>query len=47
MQAEDLVVDQGGQRKVIEEIGKELPDIRIAILAQALIIETIDLGDLA
>lgn len=47
MQAEDLVVDQGGQGKVVEEIGKELPDVRIAILAQALVVETIDLGDLA
>lgn len=47
MQAEDLVVDEGGEGKVVEEVGKVLPDIGVAILAEALVVEAVDLGDLA
>lgn len=47
MQAEDLVLDQGGKWEEIEEVGEVLPDVRVAIFAQALVIEAIDLGDLS
>jgi hypothetical protein len=47
MQTEDLVVDQGSKREVVEEVREVLPDVRVAVLAQAFIIEAVDLGDLA
>src|SRR5947209_3571539 len=47
VQAKDLVVNQGGEGEVVEEIGKVFPHICIAVLAQALVIEAVDLGDLA
>lgn len=46
METEDLVVDQGRQGKVIEEVCEVLPDVRVAILSQAFIVKAIDLGDL-
>ena len=46
VKAENLVVDEGGKRKVVEKVGEVLPNILIAILSQALIVEAIDLGDL-
>ena len=47
VQAKDLVVNQSGEREVVEEIGKVLPYVRVAVLAQALVIEAVNLGDLA
>ena len=47
VQAEDLVLDDGGQRQVIEEVGEVLPHVRVAVLAQTLVVEAVDLGDLA
>jgi len=47
VQAEDLVLDEGGEGEVVEQIGKVLPHVGIAILAQALVVEAIYLGDLA
>ena len=47
VKAEDLVVDEGSEWEVIEEISEEFPDVGIAILAQALIVEAIDLCDLS
>lgn len=47
MKTEDLVVDQGGQRKVVEEVGEVLPDVCVAVFSKALVVEAIDLGDLA
>lgn len=47
VQAEDLVVNQGGERKIVEKIGKVLPDVGITILAQALVVEAVYLCDLA
>lgn len=47
VKAEDLVVDEGGEGQVVEEVGEVLPDVGIAVLAQALVVETIDLSDLA
>lgn len=47
MEAEDLVVDEGGKRKVVKEICEVFPNVGVAILSEALIVEAIDLGDLA
>ena len=47
VQAEDLVVNQGGERKIVEKVGKVLPDVGITVLAQALVIEAVYLCNLA
>lgn len=47
MEAEDLIIDEGSKREVVEEIGEVLPDVGIAIFAKTFVIETIYLGDLA
>jgi hypothetical protein len=47
VEAEDLVVDKGGEGEVVEEIREVLPYVRVAIFAETLIIEPIDLCDLA
>ena len=47
VQAKDLVVNQSGEGKVVEEISEEFPDIGVAVLAQTLVVEAVNLGDLA
>lgn len=47
MQAKDLVVNQGGEGEVVEEIGEVFPDVGVAVFAQTLIVEAVNLGDLA
>ena len=47
VKAEDLILDQGGQGQVVEQIGEVLPDVGVAIFPEALIVEAVDLGDLA
>jgi hypothetical protein len=47
VQAKYLIVNQGGERKIVEEIGKVLPHVRIAIFAQAFVVKAIHLCDLA
>lgn len=47
VEAEYLVVDEGGKREVVEEVGEVLPNVGIAVLSEALIVEAIDLRDLA
>jgi hypothetical protein len=47
VEAEDLVLDDSSQGKQVEEVGVVLPNISIAIFAQALIIEAIYLSNLA
>lgn len=47
VETEDLVVNEGSQRQVIEQVGKVFPDVGVAVLAQALVVESVDLGDLA
>lgn len=41
-----LILDEGSKRKVIKQVCKEPPDVRIAVLAQALVVEAIHLRDL-
>ncbi len=47
VEAKDLVVNQGCERQVVKEIGKVFPHVRVAVFAQALVVEAVDLGDLA
>jgi len=47
VEAEDLVINQGCEGKVVEEVGEVFPDIRVAVLSEALVVEAIDLGNLA
>ena len=46
VQTEDLVVNQGGQGQVVKEVGKELPDVGVAVFPQALVVKAVDLSDL-
>lgn len=46
MQAENLVFDKCGQWQVVEEVGKVFPNRCVTVFAQALVVETVDLGNL-
>ena len=46
VKAEDRVVDRRRQRQEVKEVGEVLPDVGVAVLAQALVVEAVDLGDL-
>ena len=46
MEAENLAIDQGRKGKIVEQIGEILPDIGIAVLSQAFVVESVDLCDL-
>ena len=47
VKAEDLVVDESGKGEEVEEVGEVFPDVCVAVLSQALVVEAVDLGDLA
>lgn len=47
VETENLIVDQGGEGKVVEQVGKVLPHVSVAVLAQAFVVKAVDLGDLA
>lgn len=47
VQTEDLVVDEGGQGEVVEEVCEVLPDVCVSVLSETLVVEAVDLGDLA
>ena len=42
----DLILNQSGERKVVEQVSEVSPDVRVAIFSQALVIEAVHLGDL-
>ena len=46
MQAENFLFNHSGKGKVIKEVSEVFPHIRIPVLSQTLIIETIHLCDL-
>lgn len=46
MEAENIVLNDSGERQVVEEGGEVLPHIGVTVLSEALIIETVNLGDL-
>jgi len=47
VQAEDLIVDKGGEREVVEKIREGFPHVGISILSEAFIVESVHLSDLA
>lgn len=47
VQTEDLVLDKCGEGEVVEKVGEVFPHVSVAVLAQALIVEAVDLRDLA
>ena len=47
VQTEDLIVDQGSKRQVVEKVCKVLPNIGVAVLAETFVIETVHLGNLS
>lgn len=47
VETEDLVVDQGGQRKVVEKVGKVLPNVGVSVLSEAFVVEAVNLGNLS
>lgn len=47
VQAEDLIIDQSGERKVVKQVGEVLPDVGVAVFAEALVVEAVYLSDLA
>lgn len=47
VEAEDLVIDEGGEGEVIEQISKVFPNVCISIFSETFVVETVDLGDLA
>lgn len=47
VKAENLVFDESGEGKVVEEIGEIFPDIGVAVFAQTFVVKSIDLCDLA
>lgn len=44
MQTENLSFNDGGEREVIEDFSEVLPDVGVTVLADGLIVETVDLG---
>lgn len=47
MKAENLVLDQGGKREIVEEVGEVLPDVRISVFTKAFVVKSVDLCDLS
>lgn len=42
----DLVIHEGGERKEVKEVCEKFPDVGVAVLPEALVVEAVDLGDL-
>ncbi len=47
MDAEDLFLNDGAERQVVEDVSAVTPDVDGTVLAEALVVETVDLSDLA
>ena len=47
VKAEDLILNEGGEREEIEEVGEIFPDIGVAVFSEAFVIKSVDLCDLA
>jgi hypothetical protein len=47
MEAEDLLFYNCCEWEVVEQVSEEFPHVGVTVLAQALIVETIDLSDLS
>jgi hypothetical protein len=47
VEAEDLIIDQGCEREIIEKVGEVFPDVRVTVFSKTLVVEAVDLCDLA
>ena len=47
VKAEELIFNNGSQRKIVKEFSEAFPNIWISIFAAALVIEAVDLSDLS
>jgi hypothetical protein len=47
VQAEDLLLDERRERQVIEQVREVLPHVCVPVFPEALIVESVDLRDLA
>jgi len=43
MDTEDFSADHRGERKVVKDVGAVLPGVTVAVLALALVVESVDL----
>ena len=43
----DLGLDEGGEGKVVEQVGEVAPDVGVTVFAETLVVEAVYLGDLA
>lgn len=41
-----LIVDEGGEGQEVEQVGEEAPNVGISVFSEALVVETVYLGDL-
>lgn len=46
MKTKDLILNQRREGEVVEEVGEILPNVCIAILAQAFVVKAVDLSNL-
>ena len=47
MQTENLILNNSCKRQIVKQVSKELPYVRVAILAHAFVVEAVYLGDLS
>ena len=47
MESKNAVLDERSDRKIIEEVGKRLPNIGVSVLSNTLVVKSIHLSDLA
>ena len=47
MKTEDLVLDDGSQREIVEQVSEGSPDVGRTVLAHALVVKAVDLCNLA
>jgi len=46
VKTEDLVLNQGSEGEIVKEVGEGFPNVGVSILAETLVIESIDLSNL-
>ena len=42
-----MILDESGEGEVVEQVGEVAPNVGVSVLAQALVVEAVDLGDLS
>lgn len=46
MEAKDLVLHNCSERQIVEQVGQVLPNVRIPVLAQTLVVKAVHLSNL-